>query len=233
MEKNIVFSKAPIRDVIFEIKFAPDLSVACKRDEFYNEIRDIYSEIVLPKIDFAKNSFDQPTQYINTDKSKIITCSAQSFSFGTNKYKSFTVFKKECIELISLFHKKYPSLTSIRNSGFRYINHIPVERKENKINLADYLNFNFCLPPSLNSKNLEFFQNSYFLELEKETTGIKVNINSIKDDQKKDFLILDFDLMSVKLIPFDEVEKYLVDFHKKIEDIFLDIITAAYKKSIE
>jgi uncharacterized protein (TIGR04255 family) len=231
MAEKEVFSKAPLTEVIFEIRFLPNLSVACKRDDFYNEIKTLYPVVSFPTLTFDKHPFEQPTQYLNSEKNKLITCSAESLSISTNKYAKFSTFKEECVKLVTTFHDKYPTVNSITRLGLRYTNRIPVERKDTKIDLAKYLKFSFYLPDSLNKNKLEFFQTTFFVELEIQTCGIRVNINSI-NDKGNEAIILDFDLICFKEIKFNEIEKCLISYHDKIEDVFLDITTESYKASI-
>jgi len=232
MAEKMAFSKAPLKEVIFEIRFPISMSVACKRDEFYNEIREDYPEIFLPAPSFELHAFDQPVQYLNNDKSERVTCSAQSLSFSTTRYESFEVFKKQCVALAKIFFEKYKTIDKIKRIGFRYINHIPADRKENIVDLSSYLNFKFSLPDCLSKHNLDQFQTIFFIELEKDTSTIRVAIDDIKDDKGKDVLMLDFDLISVREIGIKEIEKYLVTYHDKIEEVFLNITTDAYKKAI-
>ncbi len=227
-----IFSKAPLKEVIFEIRFSPNISAACNKDDFYNEINREYPEVFFPKLTFEQHPFAQPIQYISQDKTKKITCGSESLSLSTIKYEGFTKFKSECIKLIKLFLQKYSTIQSIKRIGFRYINHIPIERKESKIDFEDYLNFKFILPSSLSQNKLEFFQTALFVELEQNRSGIRVSINSFRDDQNKESLILDFDLLSFQEIKPDEIEQYLIAYHDKIEKIFLDITTEKYKNSI-
>lgn len=234
MQERITFSKAPLREVILEIKFPADMSAACRRDEFYNEIRKDYPIVTLPKLSsLEQNPFAQPSQYTTEDGTRIITCTSETFSFGTSKYESFALFKNECLRLLTIFLDKYKTINKITRIGFRYINHIGIKRSDDKIDLKPYLNFNFLLPNSLNKHLLEFFQTSFFIELEKQTSGIRVSIDNRKDKEGNDFMILDFDLISLKEINGKEIEKYLDNYHDRIEEIFLDIATKEYKESIK
>lgn len=233
MQRNLIFSKAPLKEVIFEITFAPNISAACRKDDFYSEIIKEYPEVVFPNITFEQHPFAQPVQYINSEKTKKITCSSQSLSLSTIKYEGFTIFKDESVRLIERFLQKYPTIQSIKRIGFRYINQIPIERKNEKIEFSDILNFNFTLPTPISHNKLEVFQTAFFYELEQNTSGIKISMNSYKDNQNKEYLILDFDLISLKEIKPNEIERYLVSYHEKIENIFLEITTNKYQQSIK
>ena len=236
MAEKIAFSNAPLKEVIFEIRFPTDMSAACGRDEFYNEIKKDYPVVNLPKLSFEQHPFAQPSQYATKDRTRVITCGSETFSISTLKYESFEIFKKETLRLIKIFFEKYKTIDKITRIGFRYINHIPIKREDDKILLEHYLNFNFYLPDFLNKHLLEFFQTSFFVELERETSGVKVSIDSYKDRKEKEgkeFLILDFDLLSLREIDIKTIEDYLVNYHDKIEEIFLDITTKEYRKSIE
>lgn len=232
MSKKEVFSRAPLTEVIFEIRFAPNLSVACKRDEFYNEIKESYPELVLPKISLEQHPLEQATLYRSSDKTKRIACSARSLSFSTPQYVKYEVFKDEFMRIITIFLKKYTTIDKVQRLGLRYINKIQVERKGNKLDIEQYINFKFSLPESLNRLNMANFQNNFFVDLEENISGITVIIDNIKDDKNKDILLLDFDLISFRDMNLDNIEGYLDNYHNKIEEVFLDIITDNYKKSI-
>ena len=231
MVGKMTFSKAPLKEVIFEIRFPPSMSAACRRDEFYNEVRRDYPQAVLPKLTFDKHPLAQASQYVNKDGTRTITCSSEALSFTTSKYQGFESFRAESIRLIKIFLDKYNTIDKITRVGFRYINHIPVERKGNRIDLGRYLNFKFSLPNSLDKRVLDFFHTAFYIRLEEERSGIRVAIENIKEEAK-DILVLDFDLISTREFDSKEIEKCLVAHHNRIEEIFIDITTEGYKESI-
>lgn len=231
MAEKATFSKAPLRQVVFEIRFPSSLSAACRRDEFYNEVREDYPQAVLPKLTFDKHPLAQASQYVNKDGTRIITCSSEALSFNTYNYQGFETFREEVMRLIKIFLRKYNTIDEITRVGLRYINDIPVERRGNKVDLTRYLNFKFSLPNVLDKHLLDFFQTAFYIELEAGTSGIRVSIDSTKEEGK-DILVLDLDLISTRKIDSKEIEKYLIGYHDKIEEIFLDITTEEYKESI-
>ena len=76
------------------------------------------------------------------------------------------------------------------------------------------------------------FQNNFFVEFDDRVSGITVITDNIKDSDNKEILLLDFDLISVREMNLDNIEGYLDEYHDKIEEVFLDIITDNYKESI-
>lgn len=224
-----IFSKNPLKEVIFEARFATNMSAACRRELFYDEIKKDYPNVILPQLSFEQHPFAQPFQYVSADTYKKITCSADVISFSTTKYASFTVFKDECLKLLKLFFLKYPSVDKIKRIGFRYVNHIGINSHED---IQKFLTYTYTLPKLLQDYKLEFFQKSFFLEIKKNTSGIRINVNLIKDNTGKNFLLLDFDLISLKEILPNEIEKYIDDYHDKIEGVFLSLITEAFKGTI-
>lgn len=224
-----IFSKSPLKEVIFEVRFATNMSAACRRDLFYDEIKKDYPNVILPQLSFEQHPFAQPSQYVSTDTHKKITCSADVISFSTTKYTNFGSFKEECLKLLKLFFSKYASIDKIKRIGFRYVNRIGINNPDD---IQKFLTYTYSLPKLLQSYKLEFFQKSFFLELAKNTCGIRININLIKDNAGKDFLVLDFDLISLKDIFPNEIEKYIEDYHDKIEGVFLSLITEDFKGTI-
>lgn len=232
MAETKVFSKAPLTEVICEIRFAPNLSVACKRDEFYNEIKELYPVLIMPKLSLEQHPLEQATLYSSTDQTKRIACSARALSFSTPQYKEYALFKDEFMRIITIFLKTYTTIDKIQRLGLRYINKIQVERKGKELDLKQYINFAFSLPKSLSRLHMANFQNNFFVEFDDGVSGITVITDNITDKDKKEILLLDFDLISVKEMHLDNIDGYLDEYHDKIEEVFLDIITDNYKKSI-
>lgn len=232
MAETKLFSKSPLTEVICEIRFEPNLSVACKRDEFYNEIKELYPTLILPKISLEQHPLEQATLHSNTDETKRIAFNARSLSYSTPQYEEYALFKKEFMRIITIFLKKYTTIDKVQRLGLRYRNTIQVEKKGNKLDLEQYIKYKVSLPESLSQLNMTSFQYNFFVEVEEKVSGITVIIDNIKDDKGMDVLLLDFDLISIRDMNLDNIEGYLDNYHNKIEEVFLDIITDNYKESI-
>lgn len=232
MTETKVFTKAPLTEVICEIRFEPNLSVACKRDEFYNEIKELYPTLILPKISLEQHPLEQATLHSNTDDTKRIAFNAHSLSYSTPQYEEYALFKKEFMRIITIFLNIYPTIDNIKRLGFRYINKIKVERKEKVLDLKQYINYNFSIPKSLSRLHIANFQHNFFAEFDDGFSGITVITDNIKDKDNNEILLLDFDLISLREMHLSNIEGYLDEYHDKIEEVFLDTITDNYKEAI-
>ena len=43
-----IYKNAPLIETVFEIRFPAELTIECNRDKLYEEIRNIYSKILIP-----------------------------------------------------------------------------------------------------------------------------------------------------------------------------------------
>ena len=130
------YKNPPLIEAIFEIRFPAELSIECQRDKFYEKIRNDYPQILVPIVMGEPPSL-KSYEFTGSEGKKIIRCSINTFSIHTNEYEGFARFKEDCLKYTQLFTKLY-SITSLKRTGLRYINHIPIVRIEGCIPIQKY-----------------------------------------------------------------------------------------------
>ncbi len=45
-----IYKNAPLVETVFEIRFNINLAIGCQIDKFYEKIKKVYSEILIPKL---------------------------------------------------------------------------------------------------------------------------------------------------------------------------------------
>src|SRR3989337_722907 len=132
------YPNAPLDEAIFEIRFPGELSIECRRDEFYEKIRSKLPNIFVPKMEIEKSYSLQPYSFINDDHSELVNFSINTFSYHAKKYEGFNSFKNKTLRYMRLFCQLY-KIKSLKRTGLRYINHISFKRENGIIPINKYL----------------------------------------------------------------------------------------------
>ncbi|MCK4905009.1 TIGR04255 family protein [bacterium] len=221
------FKNPPVREVVFEVRFPAELSIECKKDEFYEKIRKIFPSIFIPKTIATEAYAVEPYQFKNLGGTKIIRFSINQYAFITKQYESYKVFKQECLEYMNLFFKIY-NITRFKRIGLRYINHIPISHDDKGIPIAKYLNFGYKLPKVIPNE-FSLFSSMFVTKL---GSGKLRTVVQYEPHLEK-IIVLDFDYFLERDLVANKLQKYLEDSHRYTEKVFLSIITDKYRKIIE
>ncbi len=214
-----VYKNAPLIEAVFEIRFPAELSIECKRADFYESIKKDFPQIFVP--------INDPVEAFK----KIIRFSINRFSFHTNDYsKGFELFEEECIKYVTLF-LRYFKINILNRTGLRYVNRIPIMRKNGTIPISEYLNFGFILPRTIVS-DPELF---HALLVNKVGDGrLRTLVQYQEVPPKSEVIVLDFDYYYEGNLKAGEFPKYLAQSHKHIkEDIFKNLISDNYMNALE
>ena len=65
--KNKIYKNAPLVETVFEIRFPGEPAVECGRDKFYEQIRDTYSRVLVPRSVEGKAMAVEPYQFERED----------------------------------------------------------------------------------------------------------------------------------------------------------------------
>lgn len=217
-----IFPNAPLVEAIFEIRFSANLSIDCKKDQYHAKIKAAFPILFIP----TKMPSPPIISYrmASKDDKKRVIFSINSFVFSCAKYEGFLKFKEDCdrfmMDFVQFF--KIESLTRI---GLRYINNIPILKKEGLIPLNRYLNFGYGLPNSI-PENIEYINSEFITHCDDGKTRILIR-NDIRDNDE--VIVLDFDYFFEGELESKKISDYLKKSHKHTKQFFLDIITEEYK----
>lgn len=225
--KNKIYENAPLVETVFEIRFPSEPAVECGRDKFYEQIRNVYSKVIVPHSAEGKAMAVEPYQFEGENGTYGVMLSINKLAVYCKKYEGFNLFKKETMRLVDIFGKLYKVEKLIR-TGLRYINIIPFTREGEIIPLQNYLNIKIFLPKSISTN----FTNLNLIFVSKTDGGnITTRIEpAISQDKSREVIILDFDYAKEKDLSFNSVAQYIDESHQHTKYLFEELITESYKK---
>lgn len=133
-----VFPRPPLREVAFEIRFAPRLRVNAElwkiQDEVVNEYPNVGTESVLQPASgmLTVNVFQNPIA------ARVLKISQENFVVAFTKYSRFEDFKEEVITRTNQFCSKF-DVSSLLRVGLRYVNNIVIPATEKSSDLLRYV----------------------------------------------------------------------------------------------
>ena len=226
-----LYKNPPLIEAIFEIRFPAELSIECRRDKFYEKIRNDYPQILVPVV-MGESPSLKSYEFRGLEGKKIIRCSINMFSIHTNKYEGFARFREDCLKYTKLFNGLY-SITSLKRTGLRYINHIPIVRIEGCIPIQEYLKFGYSLPSELGMDKYELFDTTLITRVGEGKLRLLTRYLEVPGAPQKEFILLDFDHYHEGELEAGKIADYLSKSHMHTKKIFEDIISDKYKMVME
>lgn len=218
-----VYPNSPLVEVVCEVRFPAELAIECRRDEFYEKIRDRYPTILVPKVGDRL----EPYRFENEGRTAEIMLAINRFSFHENKYSGHKRFIKEFINSVKTLSQTY-SLKKLARVGWRYINVIPFTREDGIVPLQRFISVNVNLPEGVSDQ----FENLSMVLISKVPDGaITTRIESIiRSDDQQEALLLDFDFALTEKIAFSRINSCVSRAHEQTREIFENLITDDYRE---
>ncbi|MBI5233526.1 MAG: TIGR04255 family protein [Deltaproteobacteria bacterium] len=222
-----IYPNSPLVEVIFEIRFPGEPVVECKRDFFFDLVRDEYTNILVPQTKEGGFVALEPYRFENKAGNAGIMLSLNRFAYYCRKYPGFKVFKKEVLTLIKKFRKAYPKINSLNRTGFRYVNIIPFTREEGIVPLDRFFNLKLQVPKAIPEK----YSNISVGFISKIKKGsITSRFETLKAaNQSGEAILLDLDYAKEETLLIKNIEKYLDESHNLARQLFEDLITDSYR----
>jgi len=224
-----IYHNSPLIEVIFEIKFPGEPVVECRRDIFFDFIREDYSKIFVPQAKEGSFVALEPYHFEKEDRSSGIMLAMNKFSYYCRKYPGFALFKKEVIRLLEMFKKTYPKINTLNRTGFRYVNIIPFTREDGIVPLDRFLKVKLQMPTTIPER----YKNISVGFIAKTNGGsITTRIETLfSADKSGEAILLDIDYAKEKEegLSVANVKKYLEESHTYSRQLFEDLITDSYR----
>lgn len=230
MSKKInseIYPNSPLVEVIFEIRFLGEPVVECRRDIFFELVRQDYPKVLVPPTKEGSFVALEPYRFEREDSSSGIMLAMNKFSYYSRKYLGFNEFKKEVMKLINKFKKAYPKINKLQRTGFRYVNIIPFAREKGIIPLDNFLKIELQMPTSIPRK-----YNNISIGFVAETNGGSITTRvetMVAADETGEAILLDIDFAKGKNLSIADVRKYINESHKYARQLFEDLITDNYR----
>lgn len=226
-----LYKNPPLVESVFEMRFLPQLTIECRKDEYYNQIREEFPEVNLPLADSPEPYPMRNYLFRDAKREKGIQFSINKCSFHRYKYLGFSEFKEQALKYLSLFAGRF-KIETLHRTGLRYVNHIPILREDGVIPLEKYLHFGYKTPNSIPEK-YDFLHTVLFIKLGTGSLRILVQYRRLPDERETEIIILDFDYFFEGSLKFSAMESYIDESHKHTKSIFEDLITEHYRKVMD
>ena len=222
-EISEVYPNSPLVEVVCEIRFPGELAIECRRDEFYEKIRDKYPTILVPQA----GDRSAPYRFENQNRNAEIMLALNRFSFHDKDYSGHKRFIKEFIELVKKLNQTY-SLKKLARVGWRYINVIPFTREDGIVPLQRFVSVDVSLPEGVSDQ----FENLSMVLISKVPDGtITTRIESIiRSDDQQEALLLDFDFALTEKLAFSKIHSCVRKAHSETRALFENLITDDYRQ---
>lgn len=222
-----IYPNSPLVEVIFEIRFSGEPAVECRRDVFFDLVRDEFPNILVPQTKEGGFTALEPYRFENKERTAGIMLSLNKCAYYCRKYPGFALFRKEVVKLIKNFRKAYHKINSLNRTGFRYVNIIPFTREEGIVPLDRFFNLKFQTPCVIPEKYVNI---SLGFIAKTEKGFVTTRIETLKaTDQGGEAILLDIDYAKEEGLLINNIEKYMDESHNYARQLFEDLITDSYR----
>jgi len=228
----------PLKEVAFEINFAPHLRVEDKIADFQDEIKgdfpDYAAEIALrlptsvyPAVGPREQQPVQPVRshsFISSDGQRIVKVSTVNLNLVVRNYLHFDDYLQSASKCLNVALQKF-QIQEILRIGLRYINFVKVDQKR--------LGLNRFVHPVLTDQ-VRGRADTFFVEitevLDNKKLTTRTGLLSSQNEGETRECVLDFDCYSdqKQTIKPTEIQQVLTDFHDTIEARFHAAVTEGY-----
>jgi len=222
-----VYPNSPLVEVVCEIRFPVELAIECRRDEFYERIRDRFPVILIPQPKSGETNPLNTYRFENSKKNAGIMLGIDRFAFYEKDYSGHNLFIEEFIRLVKFLGETY-SLKKLRRLGWRYINVIPFSREDGVVPIKRFTSAGIHLPGNMSDQ----FENLSIVFISKVPEGsITTRIESIiRTDDQEEALLMDFDFAMTEKLSLSKMSSCISKAHKQTRELFENLITDDYRQ---
>jgi uncharacterized protein (TIGR04255 family) len=225
-ELDEIFPRPSVREVAFEVRFAPRLRVVPEVWRIQDGLAEDYPRLL--EEDQLQPEGRSIHFYTFTDSAgkRTIKVSQENFLVIANQYIDFESFKAEALKHIKAFAALF-EIKSFNRIGLRYINHIElpgddvIDRLQELVRAPiDFTRFD--------SETIEQFMTEFRLKAEEDALTVRGALLAVPGKPQSHLYILDLDCYSLSG-SVDSLEAMIDRFHHQIQVHFLEHITENYK----
>lgn len=222
---NEIYKNAPLIEAVFEIRFPAEISIKCKTDLFYNQIKASFPLLAMHPPG-APHIYD----FLNKEKNEIIRIGLDRISYHAKKYDGgFNKFQEDALKYPYSFINTY-NIEKVSRTGLRYVNHIPIVKIDGAVPLEKYINFGYKLPSKDIPDKFELLNTILVVKIDGGKLKILLETKEMSDITKTEVLVLDFDFMFSGKLDVKNIVEYIAESHKHTKAIFEDLVSEEYKK---
>lgn len=221
----------PINDVVVVVGFPTEPSIECLRHEFFNGIRDLYSEVIPPVLNINQPAALTPYRFETPDQSSAVFLAADSLGYATLKYEGYEAFKEAFLSLADLLRNTF-NISDLTRIVLRYTNIFPYDRKNDEIPLSKYLKVGLSLPKGVPT-NFQDFSLGFTLPLGDARVEVVIEPRAKQTPEIEEAIFLTLNYEKFHDIQVPEVGNFLDEAHEKTRYLFKSLINQTYWKSLE
>jgi uncharacterized protein (TIGR04255 family) len=222
-ELEEMFPANPIREVDFEIRFAPRLRIQAEMWRFQEDLRAEYPDVGLESALLPNGSTLNVTVFQNQVKARVIKVSPQNMALAFSTYNNFEDFKDEVQRRSASFCETF-DVTSLTRIGLRYVNEIPLPTQQSD-SMTRYVR------PLVEFDRIPLDSVQQFaLQMAAKQGDHMVLVRTAMLAGPIRTYILDIDAYTETEKPAGEIGTLLDGFHDAVQRVFLDHVTDEYKK---
>jgi uncharacterized protein (TIGR04255 family) len=221
-----VFLHPPIREVAFEIRFAPRLRVNAELWRIQEELVREYPVVGMETVLQSNGSALGVNIFQNADAARAIKVSQENFVVAYTKYTRFEDFKEEVLLRTKQFCLKF-DVSELARVGLRYVNNIVIPRTAKSPDLLRYIR------PVLDFErvsidNIDQFVTELRIRQKDHLITLRGVLLTPLEDGRRVY-VLDIDCHSRSQHRADDIPQLLDSYHESAQLFFLDHVTEEYK----
>lgn len=224
-DRDEVYPRAPLVEVVFELRFPGEPAIECHRDEVFQFVRESMPLVKVPEASSPENFKFRTYQYTSEDNSLTVMSGLNLLSFSNKRYTGFANFKKQLIPVFKFVIERF-KLKALRRFGFRYINAIPFTREGGAMPIGKFFQSKFDLSPKMPGK----MEQCAVAVVQKLDAGkVIARIEGMKRSSGEEAFLLDLDYFRNEGLEISRFEDYLEEGHGGAKGFFENIITDQYR----
>ena len=222
-----IFPHPSVREVAFELRFAPRLRIASEVWRIQDSLAESY-----PAVSQETQPQDAggplPTYvFANAQAGRSIKVSQESFTVVFREYGSFEEFKDEALRRTDAFSDKF-GIQTFHRAGLRYVNHIELAPGQGIEELKRYVNLPIDFD-RFNPASIEELSTELRLAVEEHKMTIRDALLRVPGKDGSRF-VLDLDCHTFAHVEVEDLPLLMDQFHRKIQIQFLEHIREEYKQ---
>lgn len=221
-----VYPRAPLVEVVFELRFPGEPAVECHRDELFQFVRAKMPVVKVPEVSSPEHFKFRTYQYTSEDNAFTVMAGLNLLLYSSKRYTGFTEFKAQLLPIFEYFIDRF-KISPLKRFGFRYINAIPFAREDNFIPLSKYFRSKFSVSPDI-ADHMEQCDITLVQKVNEGKVITKVAAMR-KQSDSQEALLLDIDYFRTAGLNASKFAQYLDEGHLGAKRYFESIITDQYR----
>jgi uncharacterized protein (TIGR04255 family) len=216
-----------VREVAFELRFAPRLRIAPEVWRIQDSLAEGYPAVSQEVQPQADGRLLQAYVFANPEEGRSIKVSQENFVAVFNQYGSFEEFKEEALLRTETFTREF-SIQTFQRVGLRYVNHIELAPGQGVRDLQRYVNLPLDLD-RFDPASIEQLLTEFRLAVEEHKITIRGALIRMPG-KAGGLFILDLDCYMLAPVYIHDLSPLMDVFHHRIQIQFLEHIREEYKQ---